>query len=188
MIGYDNPEKNAFAMNALISNKGNFFIADTYVNEEPTVEQLVAGTLMCTQEMKRFGILPKVALVTNSNYGSHNHKDSLKMQEVLKRIRAIDPELEIDGEMQADVALEENMRKQIFPETTLSGAANLLIMPNVEAANISYNLLRVNATNGITVGPILMGMNAPVHVVTPRSTVRRVVNMAALAAVDAQKR
>ena len=90
--------------------------------------------------------------------------------------------------MQADVALEENMRKQIFPETTLSGAANLLIMPNVEAANISYNLLRVNATNGITVGPILMGMNAPVHVVTPRSTVRRVVNMAALAAVDAQKR
>lgn len=188
VIGYDNPEKNAFAMNALISNKGNFFIADTYVNEEPTVEQLVAGTLMCTQEMKRFGILPKVALVTNSNYGSHNHKDSLKMQEVLKRIRAIDTELEIDGEMQADVALEENMRKQIFPETTLSGAANLLIMPNVEAANISYNLLRVNATNGITVGPILMGMNAPVHVVTPRSTVRRVVNMAALAAVDAQKR
>ncbi len=187
VIGYDNPEKHAFAMNALISNKGNFFIADTYVNHDPTAEQLAKGTLMCAAEMKRFGIKPKVALISNSNYGSHSDKDSDKMQHTLELVREWDPALEIDGEMQADVALDEELRKSIFPETTLSGAANLLVMPNVEAANISYNLLRVNATNGITVGPILMGLNKPVHIVTPISTVRRIVNMIALAAVDAQR-
>ncbi len=187
VIGYKNEEKDAFAMNALISNKGNFFIADTYINHDPTAEQLAKGTLMCAEEMKRFGIKPKVALVSNSNFGSHKDKDTQKMQIALEMIRAADPELEIDGEMQADVALDEIMRKSIFPETTLSGAANLLVMPNVEAANISYNLLRVNATNGITVGPILMGLNKPAHIVTPISTVRRIVNMIALAAVDAQR-
>ena len=175
-------------MNALISNKGNFFIADTYVLESPTAEQLAAGTLMCAREMKRFGILPKVALISNSNFGSHISRDSQKMQDVLQLVREAAPDLEIDGEMQADLALDENMRRQIFPETTLSGAANLLVMPNVEAANISYNLMRMNATNGITVGPILMGLNAPMHIVTPISSVRRIVNMAALAAVDAQQR
>ncbi|SUA36143.1 malic enzyme, malate dehydrogenase/oxaloacetate-decarboxylating [Neisseria zoodegmatis] len=187
VIGYNNPEKHAFAMNALISNKGNFFIADTYINEDPDAEQLAKGTLMCAKEMKRFGIKPKVALVSNSNYGSRNDKDATKMQQALEMIREIDPNLEIDGEMQADVAMDEEMRKSIFPETTLTGSANLLVMPNVEAANISYNLLRVNATNGITVGPILMGMNKPVHIVTPISTVRRIVNMIALTAVDAQR-
>lgn len=187
VIGYNNPEQYAFAMNALISHKGNFFIADTYVNHEPTAEQLAHGTLMCAQEMKRFGIRPKVALVSNSNYGSHQDKDAQKMQRALEMIRELDPALEIDGEMQADVALDEAMRKSIFPETTLSGAANLLVMPGVEAANISYNLLRISSSNGITVGPILMGLNKPVHIVTPISTVRRIVNMIALAAVDAQR-
>lgn len=187
VIGYNNPEKEAFAMNALISNKGNFFIADTYINENPTAEQLAKGTLMCAAEMKRFGLKPKVALVSNTNYGSNRNPDANKMQQALELIRELDPALEIDGEMQADVALDEEMRKSIFPETTLSGAANLLVMPNVEAANISYNLLRVNATNGITVGPILMGLNKPVQIVTPISTVRRIVNMIALAAVDAQR-
>ncbi|QMT34666.1 NADP-dependent malic enzyme [Neisseria wadsworthii] len=187
VIGYNNPEKHAFAMNALISNKGNFFIADTYINEDPDAEQLAKGTLMCAKEMKRFGIKPKVALVSNSNYGSRHDKDAVKMQGALEMIRELDPELEIDGEMQADVAMDEEMRKSIYPETTLTGSANLLVMPNVEAANISYNLLRVNATNGITVGPILMGMNKPVHIVTPISTVRRIVNMIALTAVDAQR-
>ena len=174
-------------MNALISNKGNFFIADTYINEDPDAEQLAKGTLMCANEIKRFGIKPKVALVSNSNYGSRQDKDAVKMQLALEMIRAADPTLEIDGEMQADVAMDEEMRKSIFPETTLTGSANLLVMPNVEAANISYNLLRVNATNGITVGPILMGMNQPVNIVTPISTVRRIVNMIALTAVDAQR-
>lgn len=187
VIGYNNPEKEAFAMNALISNKGNFFIADTYINENPTAEQLAKGTLMCAAEMKRFGIKPKAALVSNSNFGSRRDADATKMQQALEMIRELDPELEIDGEMQADVALDDEMRRSIFPETTLTGAANLLVMPNVEAANISYNLLRVNATNGITVGPILMGLNKPVQIVTPISTVRRIVNMIALAAVDAQR-
>ncbi|HFC8519051.1 NADP-dependent malic enzyme [Neisseria weaveri] len=187
VIGYNNPENHAFAMNALISNKGNFFIADTYINEDPDADQLAKGTLMCAKEMKRFGIKPKVALVSNSNYGSRSDKDAIKMQQALEMIREIDPDLEIDGEMQADVAMDEEMRKSIYPETTLTGSANLLVMPNVEAANISYNLLRVNATNGITVGPILMGMNKPVHIVTPISTVRRIVNMIALTAVDAQR-
>ena len=187
VIGYNNPEKEAFAMNALISNKGNFFIADTYINENPTAEQLAKGTLMCAAEMKRFGIKPKAALVSNSNFGSRRDADATKMQQALEMIRDLDPELEIDGEMQADVALDDEMRRSIFPETTLSGAANLLVMPNVEAANISYNLLRVNATDGVTVGPILMGLNKPVQIVTPISTVRRIVNMIALAAVDAQR-
>ena len=137
--------------------------------------------------MKRFGIQPKAALVSHSNYGSDVNADTLKIQRALEIIRERDPELEIDGEIQADVALDEEMRKSLFPETTLSGAANLLMMPNVEAANISYNLLRVNATNGITVGPILMGLNKSVHIVTPISTVRRIVNVIALAAVDAQR-
>ncbi|MCS4533466.1 NADP-dependent malic enzyme [Neisseria montereyensis] len=187
VIGYNNPENHAFAMNALISNKGNFFIADTYINEDPNAEQLAKGTLMCAKEIKRFGIKPKAALISNSTYGSRDDKDALKMQKALELIRELDPTLEIDGEMQADVAMDETMRKSIYPETTLTGSANLLVMPNVEAANISYNLLRVNATNGITVGPILMGMNKPVHIVTPISTVRRIVNMIALAAVDAQR-
>ena len=188
VIGYDNPEQNAFAMNALISNKGNFFIADTYVIHDPTAEQLAQGTLMCAKEIQRFGIKPKVALVSNSNYGTHTDEDSVKMQQALQIVRKVDPDLEIDGEMQADAALDEKLRKQIFPETTLQGSANLLVMPNVEAANISYNLMRVNATNGITVGPILMGLNKPVHLVTPISTVRRIVNMVAFAAVSAQSK
>ncbi|WP_027008724.1 NADP-dependent malic enzyme [Conchiformibius kuhniae] len=186
VIGYDNPQKNAFAMNAVITNKGNFFIADTYVIHDPTAEQLAQGTMMCAKEIKRFGLQPKVALVSNSNFGSHVDKDSTKMQQALELLRELDADLEVDGEMQADLALDETLRKQTFPETTLHGAANLLVMPNVEAANISYNLMRVHATNGITVGPILMGMNKPVHIITPQSTVRRIVNMVALTAVDAQ--
>lgn len=187
VIGYNNPEQNAFAMNALITNKGNFFIADTYVTSNPTAEQIAQGTLMCAKEIKRFGIQPKIALLSQSNYGTLNNESSQKMQQALQLIRSQDPNLEIDGEMQADLALDETMRKQIFPETTLTGSANLLVMPNVEAANICYNLMRVNATNGITVGPILMGLNKSVHLVTPISTTRRIINVVALAAVDAQQ-
>ena len=186
VIGYDNSERNAFAMNALLSNKGTFFIADTYVNHNPDAEKIARGTLMAAEEIKRFGIQPKVALVSNSNFGSVVNEDAVKMRHALEIVRREAPDLEIDGEMQADLALDPELRRHIFPESTLEGAANLLVMPNVEAANISYNLLRVNATNGVTVGPILMGMKRPVHIVTPQSTVRRIINMAAVAAVDAQ--
>ncbi|MDO4640706.1 MAG: NADP-dependent malic enzyme [Neisseria sp.] len=187
VIGYNNPEKLAFSMNALIMHDRSLFIADTYVNANPTAQQLAQGTQMCATEMQRFGIQPKVALVSNSNYGSHIDPENLKMQEAYRILCEQAPDLELDGEMQADVALDEKMRKQIFPETKLKGAANLLVMPNVTAANISYNLMRVSAADGITVGPILMGMNKAVHCVTPISTVRRIVNMIALAAVDAQR-
>ena len=185
VIGYDNPQHNACAMNALILGNGNIFIADTYVNANPSAEQLAAGTLMCVEEMQRFGITPKVALLSNSNFGSIELPGSQKMQHALAMIQAAKPDLEIDGEMQGDVAMIEEMRQQIFPDSTLKGSANLLVMPNIEAANISYNLLRVSASDGITVGPILMGMNQPIHIITPISTVRRIVNMTALTVADA---
>ena len=187
VIGYDNPQHNACAMNALILGNGNIFIADTYVNANPSAEQLAAGTLMCVEEMQRFGITPKVALLSNSNFGSIELPGSLKMQDALAMIQAAKPDLEIDGEMQGDAALIEDIRQQIMPDSPLKGSANLLVMPNVETANISYNLLRVSASDGVTIGPILMGMAKPVHIVTPISSVRRIVNMVALAAVDAQR-
>ncbi len=187
VIGYNNPEQNACAMNALIMTSGNMFIADTYVNPEPTAEQIAANTLMCVDEMKRFGIEPKVALLSNSNFGSLNQPSSSKMQQALKLIKAADPELNVDGEMQGDLALDEKLRQKLMPDCELKGAANLLVMPNLEAANISYNLLRT-ASNGVTIGPILMGMNEAVHIVTPMASVRRIVNMVALAAVDAQRK
>lgn len=187
IIGYNNPERNACAMNALILSGGSIFITDTYVNAEPNAEQLAAGTLMCVEEMERFGIVPKVALLANSNFGSIDSPSSRKMQTALGLIQAAKPDLEIDGEMQGDAALNESIRQQIMPDSPLKGSANLLVMPDVETANISYNLLRVSASDGVTIGPILMGMAKPVHIVTPISSVRRIVNMVALAAVDAQR-
>lgn len=188
VIGYNNPQKNACAMNALILGSGNIFITDTYVNAVPTADQMAAGTLMCAEEMKRFGIEPKVALLSNSNFGSVNQCSNTRMRDALAKIQQAKPDLMIDGEMQGDVALMDSMREHIMPDTTLKGAANLLVMPNVEAANISYNLLRVSASGGVTVGPILMGMNKPVQIVTPISSARRIVNLVALAAVDAQRK
>lgn len=187
VLGYDNPEKTAAAMNALILPSGNIFIADTYVNEQPTAEQLASITRMASETMYRFGVTPKVALLSNSNFGSIQNDTSRRMQDALALIQAAQPELEIDGEMQGDAALTESFRTQVLPDTTLKGAANLLVMPNVEAANISYNLLRVSAADGVTIGPILMGMNKPVHILTPISSVRRIINMVALAAVEAQR-
>ena len=187
VIGYNNPEKVAGAMNALILPRGNVFITDTYVNAAPNAEQLAKLTEMAANDMRRFGIEPKVALLSNSNFGSIENDTSKLMQETLALVRERYPELEVDGEMQGDVALMEDMRHSILPDSTLSGAANLLVMPNVEAANISYNLLRVSAADGVTIGPILMGLNKPVHILTPISSVRRIINMVAVAAVEAQR-
>lgn len=187
VIGYNNPERNACAMNALILGSGNIFITDTYVNAEPDAEKIAATTLMCAEEMQRFGIEPKVALLSNSNFGALNQPSSRNMQKALELIREARPELNIDGEMQGDLALVPSIRDKIMPDNQLKGSANLLVMPNVEAANISYNLLRVSAADNVTIGPILMGMNQPAHILTPMSSVRRIVNMVALAAVDAQR-
>ncbi len=187
VIGYNNPEKVAGAMNALILPHGNIFITDTYVNAKPNAAQLAKITEMATEDMRRFGIEPKVALMSNSNFGSIDNDTSRLMQDTLELVRAAQPDLEVDGEMQGDVALMEEMRHSILPDSTLNGSANLLVMPNVEAANISYNLLRVSAADGVTIGPILMGLNKPVHILTPISSVRRIINMVAVAAVEAQR-
>ncbi|MDO5686686.1 MAG: NADP-dependent malic enzyme [Neisseria sp.] len=187
IIGYKNPDKVAAAMNALILSQGNLFITDTYVNDNPDAYTLSRITAMAAEEIQRFGIKPKAALLTNSNFGSVNTPTAICTAEALELIQAANPDLEIDGEMQGDVALLGDMRKQIMPDSTLTGSANLLVMPNVMAANISYNLLRVSAADGVTIGPILMGMAKPCHIVTPISSVRRIINMVAIAAVDAQR-
>jgi malate dehydrogenase (oxaloacetate-decarboxylating)(NADP+) len=186
VVGFNNPQHLAGAMNALMLPNGNIFIADTYVNADPDAEQLAGITEMAAKAMKRFGIAPKAALLSNSSFGTVNCPSAVKMREALALIREHQPTLEIDGEMQGDAALVEHIRLQAMPDTTLKGSANLLVMPNIEAANITYNLLRVSASDGVTIGPILMGMAKPVHILTPISSARRIINMVALACVDAQ--
>lgn len=176
----------AGAMNALLLPTGNTFIADTYVNDNPTPEQLAEVTLMAAQTVRRFGIEPKVALLSHSNFGTSNCPAAGKMRRTLELINQMAPELEIDGEMHGDAALVESIRHNLMPDSPLKGAANILIMPNMEAARISYNLLRVTSSEGVTVGPVLMGVAKPVHILTPISSVRRIVNMVALAVVEAQ--
>jgi malate dehydrogenase (oxaloacetate-decarboxylating)(NADP+) len=175
------------AMSGVINDKGTWFFLDTHVQCDPTAEQIAEATLQATYRLKLFGIEPKVALLSHSNYGSHENASAAKMREVFKILRARAPKLEVDGEMQADTAWDETLRQRIFPNTRLSGRANLYVMPNLDAANITYNMVRV-MTDGVAVGPILMGVNKPAHVLTPSSTVRRVVNMTAIAVVDAQIR
>jgi len=186
VVGYNNPQQLACAMNALMLPNGNIFIADTYVNSAPNAEQLAGITEMASKAMKRFGIVPKVALLSNSSFGTVDCPSAGKMREALGLIREHQPGLEIDGEMQGDAALVEHIRLQAMPDTTLKGSANLLVMPNIESANITYNLLRVSASDGVTIGPILMGIAKPVHILTPISSARRIINMVALACVDAQ--
>ncbi|HBK4659763.1 TPA: NADP-dependent oxaloacetate-decarboxylating malate dehydrogenase [Serratia marcescens] len=176
----------AGAMNALLLPSGNTFIADTYVNDDPTPEQLAEITLMAAETVRRFGIEPKVALLSHSSFGSSDCPAARKMRKTLELVNELAPELEIDGEMHGDAALVESIRHDLMPDSPLKGSANLLIMPNMEAARISYNLLRVSCSEGVTVGPVLMGVAKPVHILTPIASVRRIVNMVALAVVEAQ--
>jgi malate dehydrogenase (oxaloacetate-decarboxylating)(NADP+) len=173
------------AMNALILPNRQVFIADTHVNIDPTAEQLAEITQMGAEVLQRFGIKPKVALLSHSNFGTHDSPSAVKMRNVLALLRAQAPDLEVDGEMHGDAALSEALRRGLMPDTTLSGTANLLIMPNIDAANISYNLLKTAAGNNIAVGPILLGCAAPVHILTPSTTVRRIVNMSVLTVTEA---
>jgi malate dehydrogenase (oxaloacetate-decarboxylating)(NADP+) len=142
---------------------------------------------MASYRLKLFGIEPRVALLSHSNYGSHDNPSAAKMRQVYQIVRRRAPKLEIDGEMMADTAWDEGLRRRMFPNTTLSGRPNLFVMPNLDAANITYNMVRV-MTDGVAIGPILMGLDQPAHILTPASTPRRVVNMTAIAAVDAQIR
>ncbi|ALB63637.1 NADP-dependent malic enzyme [Cronobacter condimenti 1330] len=186
IFGYRDGVKAAGAMNALLLPSGNTFIADTYVNDDPTPEQLAEITVMAAETVRRFGIEPKVALLSHSHFGSSDSPAASKMRETLQLVRERVPELMIDGEMHGDAALVESIRNDRMPDSPLKGSANVLIMPNVEAARISYNLLRVSSSEGVTVGPVLMGVAKPVHVLTPIASVRRIVNMVALAVVEAQ--
>jgi malate dehydrogenase (oxaloacetate-decarboxylating)(NADP+) len=173
------------AMNALILPTRTVFICDTYVTPDPEAEHIAEMTLLAAEEMRRFGITPKVALLSASNFGSVKMPSSRKMQAALALITERAPGLEIDGEMHGDAALSEEIRLKVFPRTKLRGEANLLVMPTLDAANISFNLLKTAAGGGVTIGPILLGAARPVHIVTPSATVRRMVNMTALVVADA---
>lgn len=186
VLGKSEGANNFAAMNLLMLQGRNLFISDTYVNETPTPEQLADMTILAAREIERFGISPKVALVSNSNFGSVPSASSKRMAEARKLIAERAPDLEVDGEMHGDAALSEAVRKASFPGTTLTGEANLLIMPNVEAANITYNLLKMVSGEGVTVGPFLLGAAKPVHILTPAATVRRIINMTAVASANAK--
>ena len=175
------------AMSAVANEKGLTFFLDTHVLECPDAEQIAEATLMASLRLKLFGITPRIALLSVSNFGSRNTQGALKMRKALEIIRARVPKLEVEGEMQADTALNPDLREHLFPNSNLKGPANVFVLPDLESANISFNLVR-SMTDGVVIGPILMGVSRPVHILTPASTVRRVVNMTAIAGVEAQIR
>jgi malate dehydrogenase (oxaloacetate-decarboxylating)(NADP+) len=173
-----------YAMNMLILPKRTLFIGDTYVNYDPTADQLAEMTQLAADEVRRFGIVPKVALLSHSSFGTDETPTAQKMRAALQLLRAQAPELEVEGEMHGDAALDPEIRRQVFPNARLAGAANLLVMPTLDAANIAFNLLKTAAGDGLTVGPLLLGAARPVHILTPTATVRRIVNMTALLSVE----
>ncbi|MDT7833874.1 NADP-dependent malic enzyme [Aquabacterium sp. OR-4] len=176
---------NYACMNGLILPGRQVFLVDTHVNYDPTAEQLAEITIQAAEEMLRFGVAPKAALLSHSNFGSSNQPSAVKMREALALIQARAPWLEVDGEMHGDAALDAAYRKELMPNSSLSGEANLLVLPNIDAANISYNLLKTAAGGGIAIGPVLLGAAKPAHILTPSATVRRIVNITALTVADA---
>jgi len=173
------------AMNGLMLPGRQVFIVDTHVNYDPTAEQLAEITVMAAEEMRRFGIAPKAALLSHSNFGTSDQPSAVKMRQVLQLLQRSAPWLEVDGEMHGDVALDAAARGAIMPNSALKDSANLLVMPNIDAANIAYNLLKTAAGGNIAIGPVLLGAAKPVHILTPSTTVRRIVNMTALTVADA---
>ena len=172
-------------MNGLLLPDRQVFLVDTHINYDPTAEQLCEITTMAAEEMRRFGLQPKAALLSHSNFGTSNHASALKMRETLALLKKNAPWLEVDGEMHGDVALDGNERARQIPDTTLIGDANLLVLPNLDSANIAYNLLKTAAGGNIAIGPVLLGAAKPVHILTASATVRRIVNMTALTVADA---
>lgn len=185
IIGLNPDVENAAAMTAIMHDSGTLFMSDTHINKNPTREQIVETTMLGADLIRHFGITPKVAMLSHSNFGTYNDAESLKMRLATQDIKRRDPKLEIDGEMQADAALSDVIRSETMPNSSLKGSANLLISPNVDAANISYNLLKM-LTNGIVIGPLLLGVSQPANIVTPAATVRGIVNITALTTVEAQ--
>jgi malate dehydrogenase (oxaloacetate-decarboxylating)(NADP+) len=180
------PGVNTFAcMNGLMLPGRQVFLVDTHINYDPDAAQLAEITIMAAAEMKRFGFIPKAALLSHSNFGGSNQPSAIKMRETLALLREHAPWLEVDGEMHGDVALDGQARRALMPNSTLLGDANLLVLPNIDAANISYNLLKTAAGGNIAIGPVLLGAAKPVHILTASTTVRRIVNMTALTVADA---
>jgi malate dehydrogenase (oxaloacetate-decarboxylating)(NADP+) len=188
IIGKKDGHNTFFTLNALMLEDRNLFIADTYVNTNPTAEQLAEMTILAAEEVRRFGMTPRIALLSHSSFGSDQHDASAqKMRKVYDILSEIAPELEVEGEMHGDAALDENIRQFAFPNSRFKGSANLLIMPNLDAANISFNLLKATSGNNVTIGPILLGAAKPVHILTPTATTRRVINMTALTVAEIQQ-
>jgi malate dehydrogenase (oxaloacetate-decarboxylating)(NADP+) len=184
VIGLREGAKTYACMNGLILPNRQVQLVDTHVNYDPTAEQLAEITIMAAEEMMRFGLQPKAALLSHSNFGSSNQPSAVKMREALAILHRTAPWLEVDGEMHGDAALDARYRQQLMPMSTLTGEANLLVLPNIDAANIAYNLLKTAAGGGIAIGPMLLGAAKPVHILTPSATVRRIVNMTALTVAD----
>ncbi|MDX9995849.1 MAG: NADP-dependent malic enzyme [Rhodocyclaceae bacterium] len=174
-----------YAMNMLILPNRTLFIGDTYVNYDPTADQLAEMTRLAAEEVRRFGITPKVALLSHSSFGAEETPTARKMRATLDLLREQVPDLEVDGEMHGDAALDPDIRRQVFPDANISGPANLLVMPTLDAANIAFNLLKTAAGDGVTVGPLLLGAARPVHILTATATVRRIINLTALLSVEA---
>jgi malate dehydrogenase (oxaloacetate-decarboxylating)(NADP+) len=172
-------------MGALNTSDGAYFICDTDVNSDPSASEIAEITMLAAEKIKIFGIRPRIALLSHSSFGSYEDKSARKMKKALEILREKAPDLEIDGEMTADMALNEEYRKQVFPNSRLHGPANLLVVPNLDSAHIAFGLARA-VSNSVTVGPILLGAAMPVHVMTPSASERRVMNMTAIAVVDAQ--
>ncbi|MBL0140585.1 MAG: NADP-dependent malic enzyme [Betaproteobacteria bacterium] len=185
VIGLRQGVKNYYAMNILMLPRRTVFICDTYVNDNPSPEQLAEMTQLATEEIRRFGLVPRAALLSHSSFGTSDAPSAAKMRAALALIRERMPDLEIDGEMHGDAAISEEVRQAAFPHSQLKGEANLLIMPTLDAANIAFNLLKTAAGDGITIGPILLGASKPAHILTPTASVRRIINMTAVAVVDA---
>jgi malate dehydrogenase (oxaloacetate-decarboxylating)(NADP+) len=173
-----------YAMTALILQAGVLFFCDSHVNVEPSAEEIAEMTQLAAQCVQNFGLTPKVALLSHSNFGASNSPSARKMRQALALIRAADPELEVDGEMHGDSALVEQIRQQALPESSLTGIANLLIFPNIDAANIAFNLVKASG-EGVTVGPILLGLAKPLHIAVPSVTARGLINISAVAAMEA---
>ena len=185
VIGHETGANVYGAMSGLVLPGRQVFLVDTHINIDPSAEELAEITMMAASEMRKLGITPKVALLSHSNFGSSNAPSAIKMREVLALIQKADPTLEVDGEMHGDSALDESIRSSAVTSSPLKGDANLLVLPNIDAANISYNLLKTAAGNGVSIGPLLLGVAKPIHILTPAATVRRIVNVTALTVVEA---
>jgi len=185
VIGHRKGVSTYACMNGLLLPERQVFLVDTHINYDPSAAQLAEITILAAKEMMRFGIRPKAALLSHSNFGSSNHPSALKMRDTLALLQTQAPWLEVDGEMHGDLAIDEAARSAIMPNSTLAGNANLLVLPNLDAANIAYNLLKTAAGGNIAIGPVLLGANKPIHILTPSTTVRRIVNMTALTVADA---